>query len=148
MPQRMAHSTPRQGNTLVELALTLVLMAIAAAVAIPSARTIMDRLSVRGAKQDIVLALWAARTVAGSRGDFTSFVVDRAAGRLRVICAGDTILTRDLGARHGVALYATRDSITYAPTGMGYGAANTTIVVSRGARADTVTTSRLGRVSF
>jgi Tfp pilus assembly protein FimT len=138
----------RRANALIELVLTLALLAIVAAVAVPSVRTIMDRMSVRAAKQDVVLALWAARTAAGARGDYASFVVDVAAGRLRVICAGDTVFTRDLAARRGVTVTATRDSITYAPTGMGYGAANTTIALFRGTRADTVTTSRLGRVSF
>jgi hypothetical protein len=51
-----------------------------------------------------------------------------------------------VGAAHGVTLRASRDTLTFAPTGLGHGASNTTIVVSRGRRADTLVVSRLGRV--
>lgn len=144
----MATCPTRRASTLVELVLTLAMLGIVASVAVPSARTILDRMSVRGATQDVVLGLWAARNAATLRGDFASFVVDARAGRVRVVAGGDTVFTRDLTGRRGVSVTVTRDSVTYAPTGMGFGAANTTIVVSRGARAATITTSRLGRVSF
>jgi Tfp pilus assembly protein FimT len=133
---------------MLELVLTLALMAVVMSIAIPSVRAIVDQMSVRAAKQDVVLALWAARNVASVRGDFASFIVDGASGRVRVVSGADTVFARDLTGRRGVAVAVTRDSITYAPTGLGWGAANTRIIVSRGRRADTVTTSRLGRVAF
>lgn len=146
---RAAHRrTGRNGSTLIELVLTLVMMGIAAAFAVPNLRAIADRMSVRAAMQDIVLGLWAARNVAAMRGDYASFTVDQRSGRLQVVAGGDTVFARELTEKRGVSVQATRDSITYAPTGIGYGAANTTIVVSRGRRADTVVTSRLGRVRY
>lgn len=138
----------REGSTLVELVLTMALLGLVLSIAIPSIRTTLDRMSVRAAKHDVVRALWAARNVASTRGDYASFVVDAAAGRVQVVSGTDTVFARDLTARRGVAIAVTRDSITYAPTGLGWGAANTRIIVSRGQRAETVTTSRLGRVSF
>ncbi len=144
----MSDTPSRDGSTLFELILTLVMLGIVAALAVPSARTVMDRLGVRAATHDVVLALWAARNVAAARGEHASVVVDAAAGRVRVVAGGDIVFARDIRARHGVTVSVTRDSITYAPTGIGYGAANTRIIVSRGRRADTVTTSRLGRVAF
>lgn len=144
----MSNPPSRRANTLIELVLTLVMMGIVAAIAVPNISTMLDRMSVRGATQDVVLGLWAARSVATTRGAYVGFVVDAKAGRVRVMAAGDTVFFRDLAARRGVTVVVTRDSITYAPTGIGYGAANTRIVLSRGRRADTITTSRLGRVSF
>ncbi len=141
-------NSPRRASTLVELVLTLVLMGIVTAIAVPNVRTILDRMSVRAATQDVVLGLWAARNVAAMRGNYASFIVDSKAGRVRVMSGGDTVFIRDLSGRRGVKVSVSRDSITYSPTGIGYGAANTRIVVSRGRRADTITTSRLGRVSF
>ena len=44
-----------------------------------------------------------------------------------------------------VQLYATRDTVTFGANGLGFGVANSTIVVSIGARAETVVVSRLGR---
>jgi hypothetical protein len=45
-----------------------------------------------------------------------------------------------------IVSHGARDTITYAPNGMGYGVANSTIVVGIGQRAETVTVSRLGRM--
>jgi hypothetical protein len=63
-----------------------------------------------------------------------------------VRAGADTILRRRLGAVHGVTLSATRDSMAYAPSGMGYGAGNLRLVLRRRAAAETVFVSRLGRV--
>lgn len=133
---------------LIELLLTVALMGIIAGVTVQSMRKTMDRMNRKGATHDVVLGLWAARNAATMRGEYVSFVVDAPNGRLRVVAGKDTIFSRDLAARRGVQIDVTRDSITYAPTGVGYGAANTRIVVSRGGKSDTITTSRMGRVSF
>ena len=132
----------------IELLLTLVLIGIVTSIAVPSVRKSIDRLNRKSATHDVILGLWAARNAATMRGEYVSFVVDAPKGRVRVVSGIDTIFFRDLAAKRGVQLDVTRDSITYAPTGVGYGAANTRIVVSRGRKADTITTSRLGRVSF
>jgi len=58
----------------------------------------------------------------------------------------DTLRKRELGLIHEVKLSATRTSITYSPTGMGYGAANLTLVIVRGNSVDSLFVSRLGRV--
>ena len=50
-----------------------------------------------------------------------------------------------LGHAHGVSLVTTRDSIAFDARGLGYGAANLTLVARRGAAADTLVVSRLGR---
>lgn len=148
MGAQVPHETRRTGGTLVELVLTLALLSIVMAIAVPSLRTTLNELGVRGARQDVVLALWAARNAASFRGDYASLIVDAARGRVSVVTGHDTVFVRDLAGRRGVSVAVTRDSITYAPTGIGWGAANTRIVVSRGGRADTITTSRLGRVAF
>ena len=135
-----------RGSTLVELLVVLTLLGIVAAMAVPRTVAVIDRFSVRAASQDVVLALTAARAAATRRGAYTAFVADPRAGRVRVVSGGETLFLREIARTRGVRLNATRESITFAPTGMGWGAANTTIVVSRGGRADTVVTSRLGRV--
>ena len=60
----MSDLRSRRANTLIELVLTMVMMGIVATIAVPNARTMLDRMSVRGATQDVVLGLWAARNVA------------------------------------------------------------------------------------
>jgi Tfp pilus assembly protein FimT len=136
----------RAGTTIVELMLTVVLMGIMSAVGLPRVRATLDRLSVRGAKQDVVFALAAARSVAIRRGDYAAFSADPHSGHVRVRLGGETVIDRELTARRGVSISASRESVTFAPSGLGYGAANTTIVLRRGGAADTIVTSRLGRV--
>jgi prepilin-type N-terminal cleavage/methylation domain-containing protein len=136
----------RRGMTIVELLVMVAILGVLAAIAVPRAITVMDRLSVRGATQDVVLTLAAARAAA-SRGDaYVSFVADTRAGRVRAVSGGEVLVERDLARVRGIRLAASRESVTFAPGGLGWGAANTTVIVSRGSRADTVVMSRLGRV--
>lgn len=139
-------SYPRRGTTIVELALTLAVLGVLTSIAVPRAATLVDRVSVRGATQDVVLALAAARAASSRRGAYASFVADTRTGHLRVVSGGETLFDRDELHTRGVKLEASRESVTFAPGGLGWGAANTTVIVSRGTRSDTIVMSRLGRV--
>jgi Tfp pilus assembly protein FimT len=130
----------------VELLLAAVVLGILCAIAIPRTVAMVDMMQLRGARQDVVIALAVARATAARQGSYVGLVADSASGHVRVSAGGPPVFDRDLRSRRGVRLTASRDSITFAPGGLGYGAANTTIVVSRGGRSDTITTSRLGRV--
>ena len=136
----------RRGVTIVELLITLAVLGVLSSIAVPRAATLVDRISVRGATQDVVLAIAAARAAAARRGAYASFVADPRTGRLRVVSGGETLLERDVLKSRGVRLEASRESVTFAPGGLGWGAANTTVIVSRGTRSDTIVMSRLGRV--
>ena len=136
----------RRGTTIVELLVTMAVVGVLTGVAVPRASTLVDRMSVRGATQDGMLALAAARAAASRRGAYASFVADPRTGHVRVVSGGELLLDRDLSRTRGVSLQASRESVTFAPGGLGWGAANTTVIVSRGSRSDTVVMSRLGRV--
>ncbi len=136
----------RRGATLMELVLTMTVLGVLTSIAVPRAASLVDRISVRGATQDVVLALGTARAASSRRGAYASFVADTRTGHLRVVSGGETLLERDLLHTRGVRLEASRESVTFAPGGLGWGAANTTVIVTRGARSDTVVMSRLGRV--
>jgi prepilin-type N-terminal cleavage/methylation domain-containing protein len=137
----------RAGATLIELSIVLVIVGLATGFAIPKVKTTTDRLSLRSATQDVRLALAVTRDQAVRRGDYVSLVVDSAAARVRVRASdGELLFDRPIGTRRGATLRASRDSITYAPDGLGWGAANTTITVKRAAFVDSVVVSRMGRV--
>ncbi|MHB0962386.1 MAG: GspH/FimT family pseudopilin [Gemmatimonadaceae bacterium] len=138
----------RRAHTLPELALTLALLAIVAASAVPSLIATTARWQVRAAVADLVNALVLTREAALARGAVASFVVDAARGEVTVTCAGDTIARRAVGALHGVTLAASSDSVRYAPDGVATGVSNTTLLVVRGSRVDSVIVSRLGRVRW
>lgn len=136
----------RRGVTLAELLLTCTFIGLVAGIAVPRAGAALDALRLEQASHEVAGALTLARAAAIRRAGFASVVIDEAAGTVRVESAGDTLLERALRAHHRVTLRASRDTITYAPSGMGYGVANSTIVVSIRQRAETVTVSRLGRM--
>ena len=80
-----------------------------------------------------------------STGTATAVYLDSRRRRLVVHAGTDTIARLELSPR-AVALAVSRDSMTYTATGLGFGAANLRAIISRGASADTITVSRLGRV--
>lgn len=118
---------------------------IVAGIALPRTAAMLDGIRLRQAAQEVSAALTLARAAAIRRATYARVVVDSLRGEVRVESDTDTLFRRNVRAMHRVALRATRDTITYAPSGLGYGVANSTIVVSLRARAETVTVSRLGR---
>lgn len=136
----------RPGLTLAELLLTCTLIGLVAGIAVPRAGAALDAVRLEQAAHEVAAAVTLARAAAIRRGAYADLIIDDARGALRVVSGGDTLLARDLRAMHRVALRASRDTITYAPNGLGWGIANSTIVVAIGARAETVTVSRLGRL--
>jgi len=106
----------------------------------------LDAAAVRGATREIVELLFLARDRSMATGLRTAVRLDNAAERVVVHAGADTIARLDLRSTRHVHLASTRDSMAYLPSGLGFGAANLRIVVSRGHSHDTVTVSRLGRI--
>ena len=125
----------RRAFTLVDLALTLAVSALAAAIALPRTVAVADALRVRAATDDAVNAIATARHAAIHRSEVTTLVADTSRATVLVRAGAVTLVQRDVGGAWGVRLLATRDSIRFAPTGLGYGAANTTLVLTRGRAA-------------
>jgi prepilin-type N-terminal cleavage/methylation domain-containing protein len=135
----------RRGVTLAELMVACTILVVAAGIAVPHARAVLDGIRVRQAAHEVASALMLTRAAAIRRGERVRLVIDQSRGALRIEAGTDTLHRRDLRAMHRVALRASRDTITFAPTGIGFGVANSTIIVSIAQRAETVTVSRLGR---
>ena len=136
----------RMGHTLIEMLAVLTIIGVLAAMAAPNVRVARDQAIVRDAATEIVATLDAARSAALRRGTLAVAAFDTVRGEARVIAETDTLLVHQIGTELGVTLSASRDSVVYGPSGRGYGASNTTLIVTRGGMADTVTVSRLGRV--
>jgi prepilin-type N-terminal cleavage/methylation domain-containing protein len=136
----------RSGFTIIEIAIVLVIVALLTSITIPRATIFLDRIEVRGATTEAESMFSLARHYAISRGTQSALEIDPVARTLTVKALGQTIETREIGAAHGVAIGTNRTSITYSPIGVGYGAANFTMVFSKRLAADTIYVSRLGRV--
>ena len=136
----------RHAFTLIELTVTLLILSILSAIAVPRAGRFLDAIQVRGAVIAIESLFSTARHMAIARGVRTTVEIDTAVRAIYVSAGGVRLRNAEIGADHDVRLSATRPSMTYSATGMGYGAANLSVVVRRNSVADTVFVSRLGRL--
>jgi prepilin-type N-terminal cleavage/methylation domain-containing protein len=136
----------RQAFTLIELTVTLCILSILSAIAIPRASRFLDGIHVRAATIEIESLFSTARHLAIARGTQTTVEIDTATRAIYVSAAGVRLRNAEIGANHDVRFSATRSAMSYSATGMGYGAANLSVVVRRNAYADTVFVSRLGRL--
>jgi len=136
----------RHAFTILELTVTVCILSILSAIAIPWAGGILDRVRVRSASMEIASLFSAARHIAIARAVQATVEIDPVTQSISVSVEGDTVRKREIGAAHDVQVSATRARMSYAATGMGYGAANLSVVVRRNAAVDTVFVSRLGRV--
>jgi Tfp pilus assembly protein FimT len=123
----------------------LAVVGVLLAVSVPSAVQLLDTATVLVARQEATALLALARGHALAVGRATAVSVQGAEARLVVHAGTDTLRAASWRAL-GVTLDATRDSLAYGPDGLGVGAANLRLILRRGAAADTLSVSRLGRV--
>ncbi|MFN2603373.1 MAG: Tfp pilus assembly protein FimT/FimU [Gemmatimonadaceae bacterium] len=136
----------RRAFTIIELTITLCILSVLSAIAVPWAGKLLDRVRVRGAVVEIESLFGSARHIAIARSAQTTVDIDTVNQALHVSVGADTVRTARVGADHDVRIGATRSRMSYSPTGMGYGASNLSVFVQRSAAVDTVFVSRLGRL--
>ena len=135
----------RSGMTLIEVGITVGILGVMAGLTFPRFGSYRDRVAVDAATSSTLSLIATARHAALRRAMRTAIHLDTATATVLVVSGADTILRRPLREVHGVLFSTTRDSIAFAPSGLGYGAANTQIILRRGSAADTIAVSRLGR---
>jgi Tfp pilus assembly protein FimT len=145
-PEPFTGAQVRPAFTIFELTITLCILSILSAIAVPRVGRLLDSIHVQGAATEIESLFGVARHLAIARGALSTVEVDPAKRTMYVSVGDDTLRRLELGTTHDVQLAATRTRMSYGPTGMGYGAANLSVVVRRNASVDTVFVSRLGRV--
>jgi prepilin-type N-terminal cleavage/methylation domain-containing protein len=136
----------RHAFTIIELTVTLCVLSVLSAIAMPWAGKLLDRVYVRGAVTEIEGLFNSARHIAIARSAQSVVDIDTAQGAIKVSVGADTVRVARIRADHDVRIGATRVRMSYSPTGMGYGASNLSVVVRRSSAVDTVFVSRLGRL--
>lgn len=136
----------QRGTSSIELIITISILAITAAIAVPAATPIINAAAVEAASQQTSALFALARDYAIATGVPTSVRIDQSAQRILVHSNSDTIANSSFSNSH-IHLTSTRDSMAYSPSGLGLGAANLLISLSLGNSHDTISISRLGRVS-
>ncbi len=138
----------RLAFTYVELLVVLAVLAILLSVSLRSASQWMHLAAVHSATRSAADAFATARDVAITTGARTAIRIDETQGLIAVHSEQDTSHRFALGALHRVTLEASRDSMAYSPSGLGWGASNLRLIVKRASKADTINVSRLGRVRY
>jgi len=137
----------RRGVSLLEVIAVLAIVGIVMGLTAPRYRSWADTMAVDRATGEVMSFYWQARTGAIFRG--TRVRVEFGADLLQASFEGVTdsvFLTVPGPSRRGVSLRVSRPIIRIYPNGVGLGAANTKLVLQRGAAAESLTTSRLGRI--
>lgn len=132
---------------MLELAMVLAIVGLLSALAFPRAAGWLDRIAVSRAAGEIAAFYQTARFGAIFRSQRVRLELGQ--DTLRAVFEGpsDSVFLRWSGpARHGVSLAATRAVIRIQSNGLGLGAANTKLVLKKGMAAESLTTSRLGRL--
>lgn len=136
------------GFTVLELLIVICIAGVLVAFGIPRAARLMDWIATERAVRDVTTALAVARhgaVMQGTRARLTiksdSLLIDRLEGQ-----EWRPWWRRPGPASHGVTLKVSNPIVVFGPTGMGWGASNTRIVLMRGSQVETITTSRVGRV--
>lgn len=136
-----------RGFTLIELVTVCVIVGILMAVGTPTVVTVLDRMAVARAMNETTSFYRTARLAAVLHG--RPVRMEFSPNRLRAVFEGSqdsTFLVLSGPATHGVNSRVTRAVVRVQPTGLGFGGANTKVVLWRGAAADSLATSRLGRI--
>ncbi len=136
------------GFTLPELLSVVAIAGVLASVVVPPANRALDRAAVREGAERFAALHAATRQAAISRATLARLELDsvRRTGTVsvrRTPSAWDTVAVGALGSAR---LAFTNGTLVFGPLGMGYGTSNSTVVFIRGTAADTVTTSRTGRL--
>jgi Tfp pilus assembly protein FimT len=135
----------RLGTTLIEISVTVGILGLMAGLTLPRFGSYRDRVAVHAASSSTLSLLATARHAALRRATRTAVHLDTLTATVSVVAGIDTLVRRPLHEVHGVVFSTTRDSIAFSASGLGYGAANTQIILRRGSASDTISVSRLGR---
>lgn len=138
-----------RGVTLPELLLTLVLVGILSALALPRLGAIASAGRLRHEAGAVVTALDAARLEAVRFGGTSRLSISDSSYRLELAVGGDTTLRwqHEGAAARGVQLSGGGAPILFGSDGLALGVANRTITLTRAGGSRRVVISRLGRIT-
>ena len=138
----------RPAFSLLELVLVVTIIGLVSLIGLRQLQLYLDRIATRDAVRGAGDVVARARDEAVAQHTLVSVRIDTGAGVLELRARGILFGRTALGDVHGVAISTTRDSIAFDVRGLGYGAANLTLIARRGVARDTLVVSRLGRVRY
>ena len=142
------HSRSRVGFTALELMIVICIAGILVTFWLPRAARLIDWITTDRAVHDMTTALAVARHGAVQQATRARLTISADTLRIDRLQSGgwERFWTWPGPTSHGVTLQVSNPIVVFGPNGMGWGASNTTIRLSRGSHVETITTSRVGRV--
>jgi prepilin-type N-terminal cleavage/methylation domain-containing protein len=136
----------RRGFSLPELMLTLALVGILLAIALPPLSGALDRIEVQAAANQLAAAHQRARLMAVTRGLVLVLAVDQNEISISTRGQEDMLWSGPGPGVSGVVLAGGTRKFTFSPEGLTLGLSNATLRLVRGSATRSVVVSRLGRV--
>ena len=138
----------RHGFTLFELTSVLTLLALAASLSFPMAWSVRERLSVNGAREELVALITRARAEALRRGG-SSLVIVRNPAEIRIEAGGELLHRAEIGATWKTELVLSggrpRVELLFDASGLGRMAASS-VTLTRGSAVARLIISAYGRI--
>ena len=138
----------RHGFTLFELTSVLTLLALAASLSFPMAWSARERLSVNGAREELVGLITRARAEALRRGGL-SLVIVRNPAEIRIEAGGELLHRAEIGATWKTELVLSRGrpmvELLFDASGLGRMAASS-VTLTRGSAVARLIISAYGRI--
>lgn len=144
----------RRGFTILELLVVMIMLGVLMSLGIPRMRDAFNSNSTRSARVALSTFAAKARAAAVARGcraaiHFTSGTNGTAWVTVCSLNGGTTDTlggVEPIAARFNVTLTATRDSVTYAPSGISFDGLSTTLRVTSSSGQDSIVINQIGKV--
>jgi prepilin-type N-terminal cleavage/methylation domain-containing protein len=141
------------GFTIIELLMVVIVVGVMMGVAFPYLRRSSDRGGVTEAVVAMSTLHARAKLASVQRGRVTRLRLNASGSTMWIVATKasgsglDTIgPIENVNTRFGVTFTTTRDSLVFTPRGIGTETSGTTIIVSKGTAADTITVTAAGRL--
>jgi prepilin-type N-terminal cleavage/methylation domain-containing protein len=137
----------RNGFTLIEMMIVIVIAGIMLAMAMPKLHDWSTSADVRGARTEATSLLAKARAAAIQDNKVTTASFSGTSGAVVVVATNDTLQQVALGSEYGVTMSPSSWSVSYDPRGIGAFQNPVTVTFTKSGVSSSLTVSGYGRVA-
>ncbi|HET7602669.1 MAG TPA: type II secretion system protein [Gemmatimonadales bacterium] len=136
----------RNGFTLIEMMIVIVIMGIMLAMAMPKLHDWSSSADARGARTAATTLLAKARAAAIQNNQVTTASFNGTSGAVVTVATNDTLQQVAMGSEYGITMSPSSWSVTYDPRGIGSYQYPVTVTFTKSGKSSSLTVSGYGRV--